>query len=651
MSDSIDQVVVVPASGFAPTVEQAAILAHRPGQHARVLAGPGTGKSATLVALLTELLNTSPAPRVKLLTFTRAATAELAQKVSMHPSTAALRPSTMHSFALAVLMQNQGAGELPFPLRIADDAEDSEIVLPSLARRLGVSVTRVKEFIREMAANWQSLRADEDPAISPEERARFLGGWNEHRRVFGYTLLQELPYALNKALANHPTLSGVSYDLLIVDEYQDLNACDLSVLRQIADRGCSLIGAGDDDQSIYSWRKADPAGIQGFVTAYSGAADYPLSVTQRCGRRIIEWATAMIEGDAGRSTTRPRLSCRADATDGEVALLAFANQEAEAKGVAKLVEGFIGDEIAPEDILVLLRSDYNQAFSKLIKQALSDLNIVSADPGYIDRVLGDRANRELLALLRLMCNGNDSLAWATVLHLTPRVGNRFVDHVYDRARTVGRSFGETLLSERQSGFIGAPAISSRPAIAAIDRVLQLIATHAVPEERPANGWGAWILELAQQPGMPQPTAELATLVVDLDTMAEGDIDLARYLSQMRPLGKDRASTIGTGVRIMTMGMSKGLTARATIVAGAEEGVVPRPDQDPSEERRLLYVAMTRSKERLIVTWARQRTGPTARAGAARVVSPRTYSTFLQGCPVESEDGPTYVSRRWPRTTS
>ena len=66
-----------------------------------------------------------------------------------------------------------------------------------------------------------------------ETRARFLGAWNEHRQIYGYTLLAELPYALLRGLRDHPELGGVDYDLVVVDEYQDLNACDLEVLRQI----------------------------------------------------------------------------------------------------------------------------------------------------------------------------------------------------------------------------------------------------------------------------------------------------------------------------------------------------------------------------------------------------------------------------------
>ena len=108
---------------FLPTPEQRRILEHEIGRHARVLAGPGTGKSATIVALIDDVLGRAPAPRLRLLTFTRAATGELAKKVSEHPAAAAERPSTIHSFAISVLVRNPGAADLPAPLRIADDWE------------------------------------------------------------------------------------------------------------------------------------------------------------------------------------------------------------------------------------------------------------------------------------------------------------------------------------------------------------------------------------------------------------------------------------------------------------------------------------------------------------------------------------------------
>ena len=122
---------------FIPTPEQALILEHDIRRHARILAGPGTGKSATVVALIEKVLSGEHLPRLKLLTFTRAATGELAQKVADHPAAATQRPSTIHSFAISVLLRNPGAGGFPEPLRLADDWEQAEVINPDLAKRVG----------------------------------------------------------------------------------------------------------------------------------------------------------------------------------------------------------------------------------------------------------------------------------------------------------------------------------------------------------------------------------------------------------------------------------------------------------------------------------------------------------------------------------
>ena len=99
----------------------------------------GTGKSATLVALIEKLLSgEGKKPRVRLLTFTRAATAELADKVGGISTAAVERPSTIHSFAISVLVRNPGAADYPEPLRMADDWENGAVVRPTLARRMGV---------------------------------------------------------------------------------------------------------------------------------------------------------------------------------------------------------------------------------------------------------------------------------------------------------------------------------------------------------------------------------------------------------------------------------------------------------------------------------------------------------------------------------
>ena len=634
---------------FKPTAEQSRILRHSPTQHARVLAGPGTGKSFTMVRLLQNLVKESPSIRVRMLSFTRAATAELAEKFTDASQTAST--STVHSFAISVLMQNPGVSGLPEPLRIADNWETETIVKPTLARRVGVTLKMLKRLLIEMEANFQSLAEEQNETISPALRARFRGAWGEHRQVFGYTLLQELPFALHRALEQHDDLSGMDLDLLIVDEYQDLNACDLGMLRLVSQHsGCSVIGTGDDDQSIYSWRKAAPEGIRNLLRDYHPACDYSLSVTQRCGSRIIDWATQVIAGDPDRPADRPPLRSADGSPDGEVALLRFRSNDEEARGVARLVGSLIVcEKLQPRDILVLMRADHNGRFSREIAKELEALSIPSSDSDQVKRLLAEDSVRRWLALFRLLENREDSLAWATLMHLTPRVGPQFTEgYIYDTARKAGSTFGSVLLQRYTAGFGDGPR-SAGQARTTISAALKWLDEQVLPEDGPDNGWGDWIIERTAQGHFPELPEEFQRLLVEIDESLESaptqHKSLSRYVGQIDPLGTDLRTSSDEGVRIMTMARSKGLTVRATIVFGLEENLLPWPNADRSEERRLLYVAMTRAKEYLYCTWTGDRQGVTAYAGR-QSTGRRSLCPFLEETDIGPQEGYSFLRQRF-----
>ena len=251
---------------FIPTGEQKKVLAHDQGRHGRILAGPGTGKSSTVVAYMESLLQLDEPPRLRLLTFTRCATSELAAKIAAVTGGEKIRLSTIHSFSISILLANGGLGIFPEPLRIADDWENATIVIPMLMRQMDCGKKDIEDQQKEMAAAWESLDDEPDSRFSESERARFLGVWKEHRTILGYTLLQELPFRLREALVSNPDLDGCKFGLLIVDEYQDMNACDLHVIKLLADEhGCFVLGIGDDDQSIYSFRRFEARRLRAFV--------------------------------------------------------------------------------------------------------------------------------------------------------------------------------------------------------------------------------------------------------------------------------------------------------------------------------------------------------------------------------------------------
>ena len=155
-------------------------------------------------------------------------------------------------------------------------------------------------------------------------------------------------------------------------------------------------------------------------------------------------------------------------------------------------------------------------------------------------------------------------------------------------------------------------------------------------------WGEWIIANSSLVLGMNISEDLGKVLLEVDKRIEGEKpSLGFYVSQIVPILKDIANEQQNGVRFMTMQGSKGLTARATFVVGVDNDLIPRPEQDPAEERRLLYVSMTRSQEILVMTWANRRMGPQARSGRSNVHR-RNYSDFLQNGPIPSKDGDVFV---------
>ena len=630
---------------WRPTDEQQRIIDHDPSRHARILAGPGTGKSATVIRLILRLGDERK--RSRLLTFTRAATNELKEKLAEHPEELD-PPSTVHSFAISTLLANPGASGLPQPIRIVDDWEWKELVRVHLATLIGSTVRLVDRARAEMSSNWESLEEFEDSNLTEDVRNRFSGGWEQHRRIFGYSLLSELPFRLLRALEDHDDLDLGQWDVLVVDEYQDLNQCDLSVLKQITNRGRILIGAGDDDQSIYSFRRAHPNGIRRFVEDdYPGASDYALSVSQRCATSILQWARHVIEGLPGRQP-RPSLTAAPHCLSGEARYLRFNNWQQEVDGVARLVAWLTTVKgVPPEDVAIMFRSNNNDAWSEPLAERLRAEGLPVVDSGEVIEILSERSNRRLLALARLVVNREDSLAWWTMLELEPLIGAAVRDHFYDGAVEADHRFVDQLLAAHAldyPGLISAPRTRVRDVVQRTLDLIERIDLEAV--DLGDGGWGGWLAQQADTFGRCED--RFVSLLHDLDDVIDREEGLGRFLGQLQPVGRDiRSGRAAGAVRLMSMASSKGLTVRAAIVVGLEDGVVPHPTGHPDEERRLLYVAMTRPTEYLYLTWSSRRTGPTARTGSPRVGASRNRCPLLTTGPIPSSDGPSYLATLVP----
>jgi DNA helicase-2/ATP-dependent DNA helicase PcrA len=417
------------------------------GSHARLLAGPGTGKTFVMtrrIVYLIEEVGVDPSEIIAL-TFTRAASQELRDRVRAEVGDENVpRISTLHSFALSKLLRNSGKlDSLPLPLRIADDWEESEIIFQDIKILLNLGrISETKELFARLSADWESLAAEDDN-WNPDPR--FIGAWRDHREIYGYTLRSELVYQLKRALEQIDDFdleADVKY--LLVDEYQDLNRCDLAVVREISKRGTELFAAGDDDQSIYGFRKAHPQGIRQFPDEYPNSCDLPLEICKRCDSEILRLAQFVAELDPLRIPKN--IHADDGCVGGEVALLSFTNQFEEAEAIASLCKHLIENKgYSPDSVLILLRVDTRKAFSGVLVDYFNRLGVPVATDVADSGPLDEPEGRKVLAILRLLENKTDHLAWRTLIQLRKNgIGEKGTQAIFQLARNKGIRFSEAL---------------------------------------------------------------------------------------------------------------------------------------------------------------------------------------------------------------
>lgn len=617
-----------------PTQEQQRIIEHNPSKNGRVLAGPGTGKSWTCVALISHLSSTHQNLSVRLLTFTRAATQELEKKVNK-AKLVTVKPTTIHSFALSLLLHNPQAANLPQPIRIPDDWELKKLIHSDIARLLRergfkkVNVKKIEKLETELSARWQSLddNAQLIANLEPQIRNAYIGLWETHRSIFGYTLLAELPFRAGNAIEDFD-LNTDPMDLLIVDEYQDLNEADIRLIRLLKEKGARVLAIGDDDQSIYGFRMAAPEGIRRFREEFGNCEDYRLTISQRCSKNILDAATMLIETATDRPP-KPPLVFKQGSAHGSFLYLRFNNEKEEVDGVVNLIQARRSAGVPLGEIAVLVRSQVD-TWSNLLMPELSKRGIQAVSTDWIDSVFRTAEVRKGLAKLRLVVDRTDSLAWWTLLHLEKGISQEFCDFIFNTASHNQAKFGETLL-RLFPDFSGAPTVNSTSAASRlVNQVLEDIGQiNPNDAELDDTGWARWVIDRIGREYLNDDAIQLFEETGKLIPTKQG---LGYFLGQLEPVAQDLATQCDA-VRIMTITKSKGITVNTCIVMGVENGIIPHPKGKREEELRLLYVAMTRATEISIFTFAHLREKQTAWHGEPNVNRPRGRCPLLESLPI------------------
>jgi len=632
------------------------LAASHTGSHARMLAGPGTGKTLTLtrhVCFLVENQHVNPS-NIFALTFTRAAAREIRQRVDAELNANSLpKVSTLHSFSLRQLLRNaRRISELPQPLRIADDWEERNIIIEDLKAILGLGhINEARSLLNELSADWQSLTAEEAGWERRFPSPEFLGAWREHREIYGYTLRSELVYQLKKALEHYGNFDlEAPIQYLLVDEYQDLNRCDLAVVHQIASRGVELYIAGDDDQSIYGFRKAHPEGIRRFPRDYTGACDLPLEVCKRCDEEILNLGLFVARQD----TRRIEKAIRAERgrQGGEVGLIRFRNQSEEAFGITRICHHLISTHgLQPDGILILLRSDHNAAFSNPLREQITVAGIPVTAATEATIPLDEVEGRSILAFMRLAVNLEDNLAWRTLFQVwCDGIGSGAVSAVYDIARRQGGSFAQALLAAHNDPNI-LPSVHRTRVPGAIQRVLDRL--HELFPDSSLRDYSTMddLMNVIRQAALLViPSGEKREAVLcELGRTAQmaQTVSLKEIIRATEVTSEDIEQEIQLGkVNILTMHKAKGLTAEAVVITAGEDQYIPGRAQGDAieDERRLLYVSLTRARHHLFVTYCDSRTGLQRYTGRDSGRSARSLTRFLTDSPYTPVDGMAFVNR-------
>lgn len=587
---------------------------------ARLLAGPGTGKTKTIVEHVANLIRGGVPPgEILCLTFTRAAAAGMRRKIGEALGTGSIPPEvyTLHAFALKVLMQRRvDVGSGKGRARVADDWEERWVVQEDLKGLLGEArIKAVQDRLKALGAAWET-----EPGVPPTVDPDLLGALTKDKERYRYVLRSELVFLLHGELGSDLDLLRDGYKHIVVDEYQDLNKCDVAVLDELGRRGAVLFVAGDDDQSIYQQlRHAHPDAIRGFMTNHTGAEDLTLSVCMRCDREIIRLATEVISQEVGRAAKV--LAPYPTAGPGIVELLSFPDQFEEARGIATLTKKLVDADVPYDHVMVLLRSDWQGRFSDVILDAMNAIGVPARVRTPDKSGLDTKPGRCLLAHMRLSVDVEDDLAWRTALESgRNHVGRQKIADLNSLADALGVSFAAAVdLVARDPAKIAGGAMLKTEVEAIKTRLTNVAAVAPADIEATIQ---AFADELPASQELADALAELLALAGTFLVA-----DLADFLNAIA-MGKDEEQDlVANTVNIMTMHKAKGLDACVVLIPAAEEEIIPGDRGATDEARRLFYVSLTRAKHALFVTHAVRRTGAQAYSG----VPGRTHSrtSFLR----------------------
>jgi DNA helicase-2/ATP-dependent DNA helicase PcrA len=605
--------------------EQVAAATHGEGPQL-VLAGAGSGKTRVItyrIAWLAEERNVDPGSIVAV-TFTNKAAAEMKERVEellgLYPLPTFV--GTFHRFALVLLRRYGERVNLRRDFQILDTSDQLGLIKQALgAEGLSEKAFSPRSVLSEISSAKNKLL---EPAAYESRAQNFF----EKKVALLYRRYQGL---LQQA-------SGVDFDdmislsvkllskdeetrarvrrrtaYLLVDEYQDTNHAQLRLIQELSGPEGNLTAVGDEDQGIYRWRGADLGNILEFEKTFPGAVIRKLERNYRSTQNILDASGALVAHNVHRRGKRLWTETGAGLP---IELFKASDEVEEANWVVDTLERLHKNlKFSEMGVLVRTNAQTRSIEDEMLKREVP-YTLVGGTRFY------DRAEiKDLVAYLRVLRNPRDSFSLARIFNQPPRgIGKSTLDLLQGQANELGQPLWDVLYLDELGGLPQRSATALRkfrdlivglqrdsqelPLPALLDRLLA--ATSYADLYRPEDPEGQAKLEnIKEFLSAAQEFTEANSVNASDEDLLTGFLDHIALVTDLDTLRSER------GVSLMTLHSAKGLEFKAVILPGLEDGLLPHFNsqgarEDVEEERRLLYVGMTRARERLYLTCCRRR---------------------------------------------
>ena len=593
-------------------------VAHREGP-LLVVAGAGSGKTRTLIYRVARLIESGVPPgAILLLTFTRRASQEMLHRAEqlVGDRSRAVSGGTFHSFANTVL-RTWGAPLGLKPNFTILDRADMEDVINLLRSRMGLG-SRERRFPKKgtlaeaisMARNKRRVLDEEIELDFPhliehvEEIVQLAEKYEAYKRERGLLDYDDLLDKLVELLQQHEGVRqrlSDAYRYIMIDEYQDTNEVQAEIVRLLAANHRNVMAVGDDAQSIYSFRGANFRNILDFPKIFPNARIVKLEENYRSIQGILDVANEVISR-AAESYTKVLFTKR----QGELRpmLVRAADEHMQSRFVAQRILELREEGVELNEIAVLFRSSFH-SFDLELELQRRDIPFIKRG-GF--KFIETAHVKDVLAHLRVVANPTDAVSWLRALTLVKGVGNRTAERLI-----------ELLINapEPEKALIASSAVSIARGEGpdGFRRLAELLASMRGEAKRPADQVAATIayylpiMREAYPDDFPKRERDLE----HFQNITERYRSLQSMLSDMalEPPNDSLGGVLATDTEdelltLSTIHSAKGLEWKVVFLIWAADGRFPGPQsmdpEDLEEERRLMYVATTRAKDELYLSY-------------------------------------------------